>query len=379
MRAYLLFETKLFLKETKNKIMFLIFTVFLLFVYFLIVVQGTGKIEQEQAEQMNASRIAISSIAATNSENEETSTLYENIYQQQQLLSQQDNGIRFEDRDWYLDSAIELAQLQIELYDYTEFNELDTPLRSIIPSIHTARKELTRSTYIRDNDTPIMYDQDNAAGFMMNYFSTFGVVAFLFLLLCSGSLLTNDLDHETMVKGYPVTYRQKIVSKILIYTVASFFSIFAITGLAGLIVWVIKGIGDFTYPMIVYNQGFYQAIPIAQYTLIYFGYLVILTIHVVSFSAFLNTLLKNVYATLLGGVVCFAIPLVAQNWIGWLWWTPIPYYNPFAILSGDIAYLANHEHLTLVYGGGVLLIWSMVFLIIVYAINRLENKSRTIE
>ncbi|WP_225742744.1 hypothetical protein [Marinilactibacillus sp. Marseille-P9653] len=379
MKAYLLFETKLFLKETKNKLMFVIFIIFLLYVYFLIAVQGSGNIEQEQAEQMNASRVAISSIAATNSENEETSALYENIYQQQQLLSQQDNGIRFEDRDWYLDSAIELAQLQIELYDYDEFNDLDTPLRSVIPSIHTARKDLARFIYIRDNDIPIMYEQDNAAGFMMLYFSTFGVAVFLFLLLYSGSILTNDLDHETMVKGYPVTHRQKVVSKILIYTVASFFSIFAMTGLVVLIIWAIKGSGDLTYPMIIYNHGFYRAISIAQYTLIYFSYLVILTIHVVSLSSFLNILLKNVYATLLVGVVCFAIPLVAQNWIGWLRWTPIPYYNPFAILSGDTSYLANQEHLTLVYGGGVLLIWSMLFLIIVYAINSLENKSYSIE
>ncbi|MFC6464670.1 hypothetical protein ACFP65_06690 [Marinilactibacillus sp. GCM10026970] len=379
MKAYLLFETKRFLKETKNKLMFVIFVIFLLYVYFLIAIQGSGNIEQEQAEQMNASRVAISSIAATNSENEETSALYDNIYQQQQLLSQQDNGIRFEDRDWYLDSSIELAQLQIDLYDYDEFNDLDTPLRSVIPSIHTARKDLARFVYIRDNDIPIMYERDNAAGFMMLYFSTFGVAAFLFLLLYSGSLLTNDLEHETMVKGYPVTHRQKVISKILIYTVASFFSIFTITGLVVLTIWAIKGSGDFTYPMIIYNQGFYQAISIAQYTLIYFSYLVILTIHVVSFSAFLNILLKNVYATLLGGAVCFAIPLVAQNWIDGLRWTPIPYYNPFAILSGDTAYLANQEHLTLVYGGSILLVWSMLFLIIVYAINSLENKSHSIE
>ncbi|WP_208560691.1 hypothetical protein [Marinilactibacillus kalidii] len=271
MKTYLLFELKLFLKEAKNRIMFLIFSAFLLFVYFLLVVQGAGNVEQEQAEEMNASRVAISSIAAANVENEEKAELYENIYKQQQLRTQQSNVIRFEEHDWYLDSTIELAQLQIDLHTYDAFNDLDEALKNLIPSVHEARTDLARFTYMRDKDIPIMYDQKNVAGFMMLYLNTFGVAAFVFLLLYNGSLLTNDLDHQTMVKGYPVIYRQKIISKLIIYVSASFLSIFLLTGFAVVLVWVLHGSGELAYPMIVYDQHAYYALPITKYMFIYFG------------------------------------------------------------------------------------------------------------
>ena len=221
MKHYLGFESRLFVKDPKNKLMFLAFLAFLLFIYFLIFFQNVGDNEQEMYQTMNQNRIVTSTISESTREDPELSEFYDNVYSQHQLVVRQEVGRLFEEDNWYLDSGIELAELQRNLHQY-DLNLVDEDVQDIIPTLHQAESNLAFYTYLKEEAIPIMTDRQQAAGFILTLLEYFGLVAFLFLLLFSCGILSNDLNHQTMVKGYPLSYEQKTGSQIIIYTNASF-------------------------------------------------------------------------------------------------------------------------------------------------------------
>src|SRR5699024_3794277 len=155
---------------------------------------------------------------------------------------------------------------------------------------------------------PIMTSRRQAAGFTLTLFDYFGIVAFMFLLLFSCGILSNDLNHQTMVKGYPLSYEQKSGSKIIIYTAASFISVVLLSGLAIRRIGLIYGAANFAYPVPFYSSQSVGVQTTLGYVIRYLLYVFIFTIHVISLSAFLNTLTKNMYATLFAGTFLYFLP-----------------------------------------------------------------------
>ena len=377
MKHYLGFESRLFVKDPKNKLMFLAFLAFLLFVYFLLFFQSVGDNEEELYQTMNQNRIVTSTISESTREDPELSEFYDNVYSQHQLVVRQEVGRLFEEDNWYLDSGIELAELQRDLHQY-DLNLVDEEVRDIIPTLHQAESNLAFYTYLKEEAIPIMTDRQQAAGYTLTLLEYFGLVAFLFLLLFSCGILSNDLNHQTMVKGYPLSYEQKTGSKIIIYTIASFLSVLVLSGLAIGVISLIYGTGNFAYPIPFYGSDSVSILTVLGYSWRYLLYFLVLSIHVISLSAILNTLTKNMYATLFIGTFLYFIPMLFQS-TAHLWhWLPLPFYNMRTVLSGEVAYSAGLSHLNYLYGMGILLLWSIGFLVSIYVYQRLtSNKSAT--
>lgn len=366
MKAYLNFEGKLFLKNPKNKLMFLVFFVFLLLIVFFIYIRDVGNIEHTVYREMNSNRIAVGTLSASTYEDPEQSGFFDKIYSQQQLVARQDVALRFENDEWLTEASLELAELQIELHDYEQLDELNDDLQEIVPSMHQAQTNRTFFSYIEEESLPIMENRESAAGFLMTFFESFGIAAFLFLLLFSGSIISADFEHQTMVKGYPLTYERKTASKIAIYTVASFLSIVVLTaaftgGLA-----LLTETGHFNYPMVLYQSGSYDAVSLSAYAIRYFLYLFVLSLHVISLAAFLNTLTRNMYATLFAGLFLYALPFFIQIESAVWQWLPVQFYNVYHVLSGESAYLTGQSDLSYLYGIGNLLIWGIGFIACIY-------------
>lgn len=376
MKDYISFESRLFIKEPKNKLMFLAFIAFLLFIYFLIFFQNVGDNEEEMYQTMNQNRIVTSTISESTRDDPELSEFYDNVYTQHQLVVRQEVGRLFEEDNWYLDSGIELSELQRDLHQY-DLEQVDENVRDIIPTLHQAESNLAFYSYLKDESIPIMTDRQQAAGFTLTLFEYFGLVAFMFLLLFSCGILSNDLNHQTMVEGYPLSYEQKTGSKIIIYTVASFLSIVVLSGLAIGLIGLFYGSGNFAYPIPFYSSQSVSIQTIMGYSWRYLLYLLILSIHVISLSAFLNTLTKNMYATLFMGTFLYFLPMLFQS-TSQLWhWLPLPFYDVTAVLSGEVAYSASLPHLNYIYGMGNLLLWSIGFLVIIYLTQRLSSRKKS--
>jgi len=376
MKAYFNFESKLFLKNPKNKLMFLVFVVFLLLVCFFIYMRDVGNIEHTVYREMNNNRIAVSTLSASTYEDPEQSEFFDKLYSQQQLVARQDVALRFENDEWLTEASLELAELQIDLHDYEQLDELDDDLREIIPSLHQGRTNRAFFSYIEEESIPIMENRESAAGFLMTFFEYFGIAAFLFLLLFSGSIISTDFSHQTMVKGYPLTYERKTASKIAIYTVASFLSIVVLTALATGFLAVVTEAGRSNYPMVLYQSGSYNAIPLSAYAFRYLIYLFVLSLHVISLAAFMNTLTKNMYATLFAGLFLYVLPILIQVESGIWQWVPVQFYNTYQVLSGEAAHLTGQSNLSYLYGIGNLLIWGIGFIACIYLYQSLAGQKK---
>ncbi|PRY80092.1 hypothetical protein [Alkalibacterium olivapovliticus] len=383
MKAYILYELNLFIKNPKNKLMFLMLSTFLLIIGFFIFFRDTGNIEHTQYRQMNLNRIAISTISENIGDNPEQSELYGKLYDQQQLVASQDVAIRFEEDSWFVDSGLDLAQLQIDMHNSNGLDNLDDELRVIVPSLHQAETNQAFLAYMDEESFPLLRNREHAAGFLITFFDSFGVSSFVFLLLFTCSILSTDRVHKSMVEGYPLSYEQKTASKVMIYTIACFVTMVLLTVSFTGIIGVISGAGPLDYPMVMYQTNQYRAVPLSSYTLRYGFYILVLAMHVSTLSALLNTLTKNMYATLFSGLILFVIPFLVQV-ENPLWrWIPLHYYQVSSVLSGESAYLTGQSQMAYGYGIVVLLLWSAVFAAIIYLYGQLvsidnDNDSRNL-
>lgn len=379
MKAYIQFELKLFIKNPKNRIMFLVYAGLLLTISFFIFFRDAGNIEHTQYLQMNQNRIAISTLSANVVEDPEYSGFYSKLYDQQQLVASQDVAVRFEEDSWFVDAGLNLSQLQIEMHEFDELDNLDDEVRAIVPSLHQAETNQVYLTYIDEHAIPLLRDHKHAAGFLITFFESFGLVAFVFLLLFTGSILSRDMEHTTMVKGYPLSYELKTGSKILIYTAASFLSISLLTLVFAGMTALVTDMGPLQYPVVLYQENQYTAVTLSAYAIRYSLYVLVMAIHVSAFSALLNTLTKSMYATLFTGLFLYFIPFLV-NIESFIWrWIPLQYYRVSTVMSGESAFQTGQNQLTYTSGIIVLLIWSMVFVGLVYGVQYLLGRQNKIE
>lgn len=362
MKAYSLFELKLFIKNPKNKMMFLVFSAFLLLTVSMNLFRGTGNIERIQYHELNMTRIAISTLSAAVEEDPEQSEFYDSLYDQQQLVAAQDVAIRFEEDSWYTEAGLNLAQLQLEMHDSVSLEDLGQEIQTIVPTVHQAESSIAFLTSIEETSIPLMRDREHAAGFLITFFDYFSVSAFVFLLLFSFTIISSDFDHPTMVKGYPVTYENKTASKVLLYTLASFLTIAGLTILASVITAIFTTTGPLNYPQVLYQNGGYQGVPLISYGWRYARYILVLCVHVTTLSAFLNTVTKNSYATLFSGLFFFFVPVLFQNDSDLWRWLPFHYYRPHDLFSGQTAYNIGQPLMTYSLGLIILLLYSLIFI-----------------
>lgn len=379
MKPYIFYELNLFIKNAKNKLMFLTFTVFLLIISFFIFFRDTGNIEHTQYTQMNLNRIAIGTLSENIGNDPEQSAFYDKLYDQQQLVASQDVAIRFEEDDWYVDAGLNLSQLQIDMHESHEFDDLDDEVRTIVPTLYQAETNQAFLTYIHNESLPLLRDREHATGFLITFFDSFGVASFIFLLLFSCSILSNDLSHRTMVKGYPLSYGQKTASKVLIYTIASFLVISLVTAVFTVFIGLVSGAGPLRYPMVLYRNDQYTAVSIALYGIRYSFYILALSLHVTTLSAFLNTVTKNMYATLFAGLSLYAVPLLILSESPVWRWVPLQYYQVSRVLSGETAFLTGQSQLTYSHGLCVLIAWSFLFACGIYGYEKFISRMNSEE
>lgn len=376
MKPYILYELKLFVKNPKNKLMFLLFAAFLLMTSFFIFFRDVGNIEHTQYQEMNRNRIAISTLSSSIVEDPGESDFYDKLYDQQQLVALQDVAIRFEEDGWLVDAGLNLSQLQIDMHESHELENLDDEVRAIVPSLHQAETNQAFLTYINEESIPLLRNREHSVGFLLTFFEYFGTASFVFLLLFSCSIISTDLNHQSMVKGYPLSYEQKNGSKVAIYTIASFLTIILLTTAFAGLIGLFNAVGPLDYPLVMYQTNQYTAVSLLTYALRYSLYILVLSIHVSTLSALLNTLTRNMYATLFVGLFLYFIPLITQVETALWRWIPLQYYHVFNVISGEAAYLTGQSQLTHNYGIVVLLLWSAIFAGVIYGYEKVIRMKR---
>ena len=77
--------------------------------------------------------------------------------------------------------------------------------------------------YILDNDLPLESASFNTNHYVTNALSMFSGLLFLALVLISGNeLLLYERRHTSVMQGFPLSFIQKVTSKVLLYSIFIF-------------------------------------------------------------------------------------------------------------------------------------------------------------
>ena len=333
MKHYMLFEAKLLLKNRKNSLLIILFGIFLVGIIFFINLQGVGNLEKQIYHDLQNNTIAIERFNELERENPETQPSYKNVLSQQRAIARQDVNLRFEDNTKFLQASITLANLRIQGH---ELGYKGVPSSFFVNKIQ-AEKDLLYYTYLLEKNIPIVTDDLNGANYLSVTLVFLGSFIFFILLLLSSDVLTADFSHNSLVMSFPLIYKQRVWSKLVIHVCFNFLMIclllFTVTG----IVSAFFGLGIFASPFIFYLDGSYTVISIWQQAILSIVYMLVLCVHIVLLCTLLNSIFKNMYLSIFAAGILYVLPNLFSSFFKRMYWLPMNYYNYSPILNGTFA------------------------------------------
>lgn len=335
--TYMLFETKLLLKNKKN--WFVGLSLVLFFPFFFLHSSQTMPESREDhayAEQDRNAEIA-NSFDETQQETPEGAEVYEHFDDQSTLVNFQVYYITRGYYEEYIEYGIELNESRLAVH---ELGNTGIPQHLVVPE-EEVLQELAFLTYVQEHSLPPEIEPHSGSQFAVTALTAIsGLVFYFTVLLFGGEILAAERRHDTVVKGLPVSFVKKITGKIALH----FIQVMVFLG-AGLLAGIglasrENGAGSFLYPVVIYRNGTYEAVS----TLSYIGYallaLSLTTLLVLVLSVLLNLLFKNMYANVLIGLGIFLLPeLFLAMGVTAVFIHAVTFTDFAGVLSGDVAAL----------------------------------------
>lgn len=366
---YTLFEAKLLLQNRKNWFVAIFLLLFYL-IYFMYPNQEEPIPLKEQksmeARQMNA---MFDHIQDQRKDIPEIGEVYDILTKQSSIINFQVYYLGMgHDSEQYIENGLELNQLRLKVH---ELGNKGLPSH-LIKSKEDILKDDALLRYIKENQLPIETNSFVTNFYFVNALKTMSGILFLCIVLISGSeLLVFEQRHRTVVKGFPISFMKKIHSKVVVHFL--FIYTFLLIGFFAGIVYAGKKLnaGDFSFPILIYRDSNYIAVPTVEYLVYMFIGLAVATILVLYFSILLNMLFKNAFANILVGLGVFLLPdLLGASGINATFIQPIKYIDLVNVLSGDLATKLGNSQLDFSYA----LLWlagmTLLMIGIVYSINK---------
>lgn len=377
MKEYFLFETKFFLKNRKNQILFLSIFALLLTILFYVSFQNVSDIAAKTKIEASMVRNAVSYVPTHEIEeglNTEMYPFYQHLLKESSAVASQEVALTmYNDLDMYVDTGLEITKIRIQAHE-DGYGEL--PKEFVVP-LSQSLKERELYIYLQENNLQIEPDAQNASNFLSLAVTWFSTISFFFLLLLLSDVLLQDEEHKTIIEAYPINVYQKIISKMTIQTVFTFIILIALFFIGYLMTLVVFRPGTLNYPEAVYWKGAYTAIPTYCYIFLFLLLFFVFMIHMILFSAVLNVVFKNKYLNIFVGGSLYVIGSIFSAQFPILRFTPINYLDPGGILKGELAeqYLQlSNDALTAIF---VLIIWSIIYMIVLTVVFSRKYSVRT--
>lgn len=331
---YMLFELKVLITNKKHLFIALILVLFFPIFFFQQSTTYTETLKDEKYE-VRADYDSIVNQLPDMEENTETGVqVHESILRQLQSIGMQVWHIN-RDREAYIEEEYILIE---EKQFVHELNNEGIPEHFIIPESEIT-KDLKHIEYIDHNGLPIEQNDHTSSDFLVTALSTLTGLLFCLAVLISGNeILSYEKEHSTVMSGLPINFFKKILVKITIHF--SYIMGALTTGilLGGLTAYFKNGLGYFNYPIIYYNNGSYDAIPIYQFIFMVFLGLGLITLLLLVFSVVLNLLFNHAFANILIGTGILLMPeLFASKLSELSFLQPLLYIHLDEILTGHWA------------------------------------------
>lgn len=369
-RNYLLFELKLLMRNKKNWLLGCALLLFFPFYYMHYSDTEVQDLQTLKNEEANTYQAIFFYLPEEYRESAVGDEIYTNLTEQSSLVNNQRFALwqKNVDHDAFIESGLRVNELRLRLH------ELDN--EGIHPSFVIPKEEINKEMallrYYKEHSLPLVPDPFVASNYLpVALESLSGLVFCMFVLLIGSSMYVHDLQRKTIIGIFPVSFMQKLLSKVGIHAmqVLLFLGFGLVAG--GLYVALKTGWGNVQSPMLLYTGGDYIAVSTIRYVL-YMLLAFMLTALLLLFALALLTLVtKNVYASLFIVILILLVPAglqFADMHVEWLY--PLYMLDIEAILSGNAALALGSE--TLDYRRA--LIWLVGMNIVLFVGLFLKNK-----
>lgn len=366
---YTRFETKLLLKNRKSWFV-AVFLLFFFMLFFMYYSQETPvPLDKKKAIERDTSYAVFEYLDLQRHDLPEVAEVYNYHTQIQSLLGMQTwfigNG---DDSEQYIENGLEINSLRLEVH---ELGNKGIPEHLIVPR-EEILKEDALLHYIKDNNLPIESDSFATNHYISNVLTMFSGLLFLVIVLISGNeMLVYEQRHQSVLRGFPLSFMQKVTSKVMIHFV--YLYTFLLLGFTLGSTYVAKKFdaGEFSFPVLIYKNEDYIAISTGQYLVYIFLGLALATILILLLSILLNMLFRNAFANILIGLGIFLLPDIAMA-AGFkaTFLHPIKYIDIFKVLSGDLAIELGNSSIDYWNAMTTLGIITVLFIGVIYGINK---------
>lgn len=200
--------------------------------------------------------------------------------------------------------------------------------------------------------------------FLLFFFSIVGVGWYLFMSFYTSSILLDDFEHSSIIRGYPIRFDHYILSKCVIafLYVMAFITLILLSATPLLF----NGLGDLREPVAVY-LGEATLISSVGYIARCIGYMFVISLFVMLLSIILNVLLKNMYLTLFVHFILFFLPVIFPSFISLFPYNPFHFMNFNGILNGMTLDLTDPVDITMNVGLLTMAICILLMLLVIKA------------
>ncbi|WP_339215703.1 ABC transporter [Solibacillus sp. FSL W8-0372] len=343
----------------KNLVALLAVVVVVFGMMFFIKAQEVGQQLDEKKSDFYNGRAALSKFQVKDaSEDGDGSDLFKNLTKQNRSIALQIAALTMDNYPLYYEASMTTAELRKEAFDLEDYDKV----ADLLP---TKLENTLNYMYFKqmvDSEKQTISDLSQYIPFLLYFFSIAGFGWYIFISFYTSSILLDDFEHTSLVKGYPVRFDQYILSKCVIAFgyVLAFIALIFICSLLSLR----NGFGDITEPVRVFLGE-----PTLVSSISYIGravlYMIVISIFVMLLSIILNVLLKNMYLTLFVHFILFFLPIIFPSLISLFPYNPFNFMSFNEILAGVPVDLEKSTTITMNQGLILMVICIVLMLVII--------------
>ena len=344
----------------KNIVALLVVALIVFGCMFFIKAQSVGDQLNEKKGDYYNSRAVLSKFQVQDaSVNGDGSDLFKNLTQQKSAIALQIAALTVEDYPMYYEASLRIAELRQQAFDLEEYEKVS----NLLPSKRQNAMNLLYFKTMLDEGKDSVSNLSYYIPFLLFFFSLVGAGWYIFISFYTSSILLDDFEHSSIIKGYPVRFDHYILSKCVI----AFLYVVAFTALIFVCATplLFNGLGDPFEPVKVYLDEA-ALITSAGYIARCIGYMIVISLFVMLLSIILNVLLKNMYLTLFVHFIMFFLPTIFPSLISLFPYNPFHFMNFNEILKGMPIDLVKPVDITMNLG---MLIMGVCILIMLFIIK----------
>lgn len=369
-RRYFLFEMKRLLYNRKNLflgcVLLLFFPIFILYAH-QTPSESLRDVKKEEAEIIKS----IFNVYADELQEgtPEEQAVYENLLKQSSLVNFQVFYMRAgEVTEDYIENGLALTELRLQAH---EIGNQGMPDYAII-SEEEILKEDALLRFLQEENIVLDANSFVAENQFVTALALLSGLPFVFFVLLSGSdILVSEQRHKTVMSGFPLSFMTKINAKVFLHFM--YIMLFLVAGLFIGNYFMLNELGNgvLRNPVVIYNNGGFEAIPLIHYLTYSLLAMAAITVLILYLSVLLNILFKNAYANVLIGLGLFLLPGLFLNGGGdFTLLHPLKYIEFSNVLSGFLATQLGNSGLDF----GTMLLWLLILCAALMMILFVKNK-----